>query len=228
MYKILFIDDDLDFLESNRIYFTRKGFEVLCCEDAGQAVGKILPSTRLDCVILDIDMPGMDGFEICKRFRELSSTPVIFLSGLTDLDNRLQSFRSGGDDFLAKPYDITELEYRIRARIRKNENVFFSGTLTYGALAIDTDRRIISYEGRAGDFSALQFDILAFMARNPNKVFSYEQLYDQVWKTPIIRSRHNIQVAVATIRQKLSRLCNGKQYIRTVSRKGYCFSPDGE
>ena len=227
MHKILFIDDDPDFLDSNRLYFTPKGYEVICCQDAGEAAEKILPSTKLDCVILDISMPGMDGFEICERFRRLSSTPVIFLSGLTDLDSRLQSFRSGGDDFLAKPYDITELEYRIRARIRKNENVFFEGTLSYGSLVIDIDRRIISYDGKTGDFSALQFDILAFMARNPNKVFSYEQLYDQVWKTPMIGSRHNIQVAVATIRQKLSRLCDGNQYIRTVSRKGYCFTPDG-
>ena len=72
----------------------------------------------------------------------------------------------------------------------------------------------------------MQFDIIAFMARNPGKVFSYEQLYDQIWKEPIVKSRHNLQVAVATVRQKLTQLCEGKQYIRTVARKGYYFSSD--
>lgn len=91
---------------------------------------------------------------------------------------------------------------------------------------IDENRRLITYEERQGEFSALQFDIVALMARNPGKVFSYEQLYDRIWKEPIVKSLHNLQVAVATVRQKLAQLCDGKQYIRTVARKGYYFAPD--
>ncbi len=225
MKKLLFIDDDMDFLKSNRLYFSKKQYEVHCVNKPQDALS-LLSGTAMDCIILDIDMPNITGFEICQKIRTLSGTPIIFLSGLTDTKNRIASFQAGGDDFLAKPYDILELELRIQARIRKNEQVFFSDVMHFGDLRIDENRRVITYKAKPGDFSTLQFDIIAFMARNPGKVFSYEQLYDQIWKEPIVKSRHNLQVAVATVRQKLTQLCEGKQYIRTVARKGYYFSSD--
>lgn len=225
MKRLLFIDDDVDFLESNRLYFCKRNYQVLSTNKPQDAIA-LLASTSVDCVILDIDMPDMTGLEVCQKIRTRSGTPIIFLSGLTDPKNRIASFRVGGDDFLAKPYDILELELRIEARIRRNEQVFFLEALQFGDLCIDENRRQITYQDRVGEFTALQFDIVAFMARNPGKVFSYEQLYDQIWKEPIIKSRHNLQVAVATVRQKLAQLCEGKQYIRTVARKGYYFTSE--
>lgn len=225
MKKLLFIDDDTDFLKSNRLYFERKNYEVFCLNKPNDAI-PFLSSTAIDCIVLDIDMPDMTGFEVCQKIRDISGTPVIFLSGLADIKNRISSFQAGGDDFLAKPYDIIELELRIEARIRKNEQVFFSDIMRFGDLCIDENRRMITYKERPGEFSALQFDIIAFMARNPGKVFSYEQIYDRIWKEPILKSRHNLQVAVATVRQKMARLCDGRQYIRTLARKGYYFTPD--
>lgn len=225
MKKLLFIDDDTDFLKSNRLYFERKNYEVFCLNKPNDAI-PFLSSTAIDCIVLDIDMPDMSGFEVCQKIRDISGTPIIFLSGLADIKNRISSFQAGGDDFLAKPYDIIELELRIEARIRKNEQVFFSDIMRFGDLCIDENRRMITYKERPGEFSALQFDIIAFMARNPGKVFSYEQIYDRIWKEPILKSRHNLQVAVATVRQKMARLCDGRQYIRTLARKGYYFTPD--
>ena len=225
MKKLLFIDDDTDFLKSNRLYFERKNYEVFCLNKSNDAI-PFLSSTAIDCIVLDIDMPDMTGFEVCQKIRDISGTPIIFLSGLADIKNRISSFQAGGDDFLAKPYDIIELELRIEARIRKNEQVYFSDIMRFGDLCIDENRRMITYKERPGEFSALQFDIIAFMARNPGKVFSYEQIYDRIWKEPILKSRHNLQVAVATVRQKMARLCDGRQYIRTLARKGYYFTPD--
>lgn len=225
MKKLLFIDDDTDFLKSNRLYFERKNYEVFCLNKPNDAI-PFLSSTAIDCIVLDIDMPDMTGFEVCQKIRDISGTPIIFLSGLADIKNRISGFQAGGDDFLAKPYDIIELELRIEARIRKNEQVFFSDIMRFGDLCIDENRRMITYKERPGEFSALQFDIIAFMARNPGKVFSYEQIYDRIWKEPILKSRHNLQVAVATVRQKMARLCDGRQYIRTLARKGYYFTPD--
>ena len=225
MKKLLFIDDDTDFLKSNRLYFERKNYEVFCLNKPNDAI-PFLSSTAIDCIVLDIDMPDMTGFEVCQKIRDISGTPIIFLSGLADIKNRISSFQAGGDDFLAKPYDIIELELRIEARIRKNEQVFFSDIMRFGDLCIDENRRMITYKERPGEFSALQFDVIAFMARNPGKVFSYEQIYDRIWKEPILKSRHNLQVAVATVRQKMARLCDGRQYIRTLARKGYYFTPD--
>ena len=225
MKKLLFIDDDIDFLESNRLYFGRKQYEVFCVNKPNDAI-LLLSSIAIDCIILDIDMPDMTGFEVCQKIRKLSGTPIIFLSGLTDIKNRIASFQAGGDDFLAKPYDILELELRIEARIRKNEQVFFSDIMHFGDLCIDENRRMITYNKKLGEFTTLQFDIISFMARNPGKVFSYEQLYDQIWKVPLVKSRHNLQVGVARARQNLAELCDGKQYIRTIPRKGYYFTSD--
>ena len=222
MKKLLLIDDDADFLESNRLYFSKRHYAVFCQSDPYEALS-LLASLAMDCIILDIDMPQCSGLEVCRKIRSLSAAPVIFVSGMADAATRIASFRVGGDDFLAKPYDIVELELRIQARIRKNEQVFFSDSMRFGDLCIDQTTRTISYRGTMGDFSALQFDIVALLARNPSKVFSYEQLYQQVWNEPILNSRHNLQVAVATVRQKLARLCGGRQSIRTGSRRGYCF-----
>lgn len=225
MKRLLFIDDDVDFLESNRLYFCRKNYEVFCVNKPKEAI-LLLSSISIDCIILDIDMPDITGFEVCQKIRNVSCIPIIFLSGFSDTKNRIASFQVGGDDFLAKPYDILELELRIEARIRKNEKVFFTDIMRFGNLTIDENLRVIKYHERIWEFTALQFDIIAFLARNPGKVFSYEQIYNQIWKEPIVKSRHNLQVAVANVRQKLAGLCDGKQYIRTVARKGYYFSPE--
>lgn len=222
MKKLLFVDDDRDFLQGNQLYFSRKGYEVFCTAYPEKAL-ELFTSIKFDCIILDIDMPDVTGFDLCQKLREYSGTPVIFLSGLCDAPNRIASFRAGGDDFLAKPYDIVELELRISARIRKPEQVFFSDKLRYGDLMIDPNQSLVTYQETIGDFTALQFDILYFLASNPGKLFSYEQLYDQIWKVPLVKSRHNLQVTVATIRQKLTQLCQGNSYIHTVSRKGYYF-----
>lgn len=223
MATLLFVDDDRDFLNANKAYFSRRGNEVLCSENPREAL-KTLSHATIDCIVLDIDMPDMDGFEFCQRLREISRVPIIFLSGKAEAGNRIKSFQVGGDDFLAKPCDIVELELRIQARIKDNGKVP-DEILVFGKLIIDVGRRTVRYEQREGDFSALQFDILCLLARNPEKVFSYEQMYDRVWKTPMVGSRHNLQVAVATVRQKLVALCPEKNYIQTVPRKGYFFSP---
>lgn len=222
--RLIIIDDDADFLKSNQLYFTKKGYEVFCCQHPRDALD-LLDTADVSCVILDIDIPEMNGFEICQKLRENSAVPVIFVSGHSHIKNRIASFRSGGDDFLAKPYDILELELRIEARIRKSESVFYKDTLQFGSLSIDLDQRIISCDGNTAELPALQFDILALLAQNPGKVFSYEQLYDQVWKSPIVGSRHNLQVTVASLRQKLTELCGEQNFIRTKSRKGYYFDP---
>lgn len=222
MAVLLFVDDDKDILESNMVYFKKLGHSVITATSASDALG-IISSAKLDCVILDIDMPDINGFDACRRLRETTSVPVIFLSGLTADEMRIDSFLAGGDDYLAKPFNVKELELRISARMQA-ESLHISGEVhKFGELVIDTKHRTVSYDGRVGDFTALQFDVLEFLARHPKQVFSYEQIYDRVWKMPIIGSRHNLQVIMATVRQKLSALCDGKNYIETLPRKGYRF-----
>lgn len=222
MPALLFIDDDIDILESSKAYFTKLGYQVFCIRSARQALDMI-SSAALSCIILDIAMPDLDGFSFCKRLREVSRVPVIFLSGLTEDEARIKSFMVGGDDYMCKPFNIKELELRIQARIRDADSLFRGETLQFGDLKIDTGRRLVSYKDKNGDFTTLQFDVLAFLARHPGQVYSYEQLYDLVWKTPIVGSRHNLQVVIACVLQKLNALCDSQVYIETIPRKGYRF-----
>ena len=169
MPALLFIDDDIDILESSKAYFTKLGYQVFCIRSARQALDMI-SSAALSCIILDIAMPDLDGFSFCKRLREVSRVPVIFLSGLTEDEARIKSFMVGGDDYMCKPFNIKELELRIQARIRDADSLFRGETLQFGDLKIDTGRRLVSYKDKNGDFTTLQFDVLAFLARHPGQV----------------------------------------------------------
>ena len=172
---------------------------------------------------LDVDMPGMDGVTVCRRVREVSSVPIIFLSAYAKTDDRIRGLLAGGDDYLGKPYSLTELELRIRLRIQRRHNVETRDVLRFGELQIDLGLREVRYQDDTAVFTSLEFNLLAFLAQNPGQVFSYEQLYDRVWKAPVNKGIHNMQVCMARVRQKLERLCPGSHYIETVRREGYRF-----
>lgn len=224
MYQILLVDDDPHILITNRAFLTQKGYTVFTAENGAQALS-IAQTAALDAVILDVDMPGMDGVTVCRRLREISGVPVIFLSAFSEVDDRIQGLMAGGDDYLGKPYSLVELELRLRLRIQSAHPIQAGEVLRFGPLEINLGLRQVRYQGNSTSFTTLEFDLLAFLARNPGQVFSYEQLYNGVWKSPINQSLHNIQVCMARVRQKLDLLCPGMNYIETIRRKGYRFRP---
>lgn len=222
MYRVLLVDDDPHIQITNEAFLKKQGYQIYQANNGTDAL-KIAESAALDAIILDVDMPGMDGVTVCRRLREISSIPVIFLSAYAKTDDRIQGLMAGGDDYLGKPYSLVELELRLRLRIQRHNCVENSEVLRQGALEIDMGLREVRYQGMTADFTTLEFDLLAVLARNPGQVFSYEQLYDRVWKSPMHRGLHNIQVCMARTRQKLEQLCPGMHYIETVRRKGYRF-----
>ena len=169
-------------------------------------------------------MPDMDGVAVCSRLREVSAVPIIFLSAYARTDDRIRGLMAGGDDYIGKPYSLVELELRLRLRIQRHLKVETGEVLRYGALEVDLGLREARFQGEAVALTALEFDLLAFLARNPDMVFSYEQLYDRVWKAPMNQGLHNIQVCMARVRQKLDALSPGVHWIETVRRKGYRFN----
>lgn len=224
MSKVLIVDDDKNVLENNREYFEKMGYETVCAETAKDAE-KIINSAALDCVILDIDLPDGNGFELCTRVREKTGLPIVFLSGYTEEQSRIKGLSIGGDDYVCKPYSLQELELRVRARIKSGQNARPPKPLRYGSLMIDPGNRSVCFGENSADFSSFEFDVLYFLARHPGEVFSYEQIYNQVWKTPINKGIKSLQVIIVRIRQKLLELCPGHEYIQTVRRKGYLFVP---
>ena len=223
MYTILLVDDDQATLEANEQFFAENGYEVFCSATGRRAV-EMIQTIKLDCVILDIDLPDEDGFDVCSRVRTFTSLPIIFLSNYTEEESRIRGLVIGGDDYVCKPFSQRELELRVRARIHQRYGDRPAEILQFDGLIITGDRTV-SFNRRYGEFSRIEFDILAFLARHPNRIYSYEQLYDNIWNEPLNESRHNVQARIASVRQKLFDLCPGKEYIQTVRRKGYQFVP---
>lgn len=222
MYRVLLVDDDPHIQTTNAAFLKKKGYEIYQAETGTEAL-RIAETTALDGVVLDVDIPGMDGITLCRRLRELSGIPVIFLSAYAQTDDRIKGLIAGGDDYLGKPYSLVELELRLRLRIQRHYHVVSDKILQYGALEIDLGLREVRYGDNTVSFTALEFDLLSFLAQNPDQVFSYEQLYNGVWRSPMNQGLHNIQVCMARVRQKLERLCPGVHYVETVRRKGYRF-----
>lgn len=222
VYRVLLVDDDPHIQAANEAYLKKQGYEILRAENGTQAL-RLASTASLDAIVLDVDMPGMDGVTLCRRIRETSGVPILFLSAYARENDRIRGLMAGGDDYLGKPYSLVELELRLRLRIGRRHGGEARGVLRFGALEIDLSLREVRFNGTAATFTALEFDLLAFLAQNPGQVFSYEQLYDRVWKSPMNRGLHNMQVCMARVRQKLDQLCPGMHYIETVRRKGYLF-----
>ncbi len=227
MYRILMVDDDPMILRDNKAYFSAVGYEVVCA-DTAQAAEKIILSNTLDCVILDVDLPDMNGFALCEKIRSKTGLPIVFLSGYTEEENRIRGLSIGGDDYVCKPYSLKELELRVQARIRSGRAAEPPRALTYGALSINPSSCSAGYGADSVDFSSYEFDVLYFLAKHPNKIYTPEQIYDSVWKAPINKGQKSLQVIMGRIRKKLYELCPDHDYIQTKRYKGYLFVPDQE
>lgn len=224
MYRILVVDDEEMVLDTIQDYFEKAGYEVLRTMTGTEAL-KLIETTRLDCVILDIKLPDVDGFSICSQVRTYASLPILFLSNYTEEESRINGLQIGGDDYICKPFSMQELELRVQARIRGKYVREPEKRFQFDELFINTGDRTASYRGNSVEFSRLEFDILMLLILHPEQTYTYEQLYQEIWQEPLNKSRHNLQARVADLRQKLITLCPEKNYIQTVWKKGYRFVP---
>lgn len=224
MSKVLMVDDDTSVLNDNKQYFEALGYEVICVENAGDAQ-RIILSAALDCIVLDVDLPDMNGFDLCARIREKTGLPIVFLSGYTEEQSRIQGLLIGGDDYVCKPYSLQELELRVRGRIKAGRTAEPPRPLRYGALSINAGNRTVFYGDTTVDFTTYEFDVLYFLAQHPEQIFTYEQIYDQIWCAPVNKGVKSLQMIIVRIRQKLSSLSPEHEYIQTIRRKGYLFVP---
>lgn len=222
MYRILLIDDDPILLNAMKSFFEKREFEVFCAAE-GKSALQMAKTIKLDCIILDIQLPDTNGFTLCEQLRSFTTLPLIFLSSFTEEEAKLRGFRLGADDYVCKPFSPKELEARIRLRIQRRFETPVATVLVFDGLSVNLTNRIVTYEMQQVEFTALEFDILAFFVQHPNQLFSYEQLYDGIWQEPLGKSLHNLQARIASVRQKLLELCPDREYIQTIRRKGYLF-----
>ena len=224
MPLILLVDDERLLVKGLRRSLEDNGFEVLTAFDGEEALA-VLERSPVDLVVLDIMLPKIDGWEVCRRIRRRWNTPVIMLTARGDDTDKIVGLEVGADDYVAKPFNTRELIARIRAVLRRGGRAVDAppaGVLRFGELAIDGPRREVSVGGRPVDLTAKEFELLSTLARHPGRVFTREVQLEQVWGSPYVDPR-TVDVYVRRVREKIEPDPARPRWIKTRRGAGYYF-----
>lgn len=225
--KILVVDDNIEIREVIRVLLENEGFTVEEAEDGETAIAKAID---MDLIILDVMMPKLDGYEACRKIREVSNAPILFLTAKSMEQDKEQGFLSGGDDYLAKPFSYNELLSRVKALLRryfvykgKKEEAKEDKIIVHD-LCIDTTKNYVTKNEEIVNLTEMEYQILLLLAKHPKKIYSNQELYETIWESPYMYSANNtIMVHVRNLRKKLSVDTQNSSYIKTVWGKGYRF-----
>ena len=224
--KILVIDDEELLVKGIRFNLQNEGYEVLTGCNGLEAV-QIAQNQKPDLIVLDVMMPQMDGLTACAKIREFSNVPIILLTAKADDMDKLMGFDNGADDYLTKPFNILELKARIRALLRRsgsrNAEEKQENTLTIGDILLDLDGRNAYKRGNLVDLTAKEFDVIEFLMRNANRVYSREALLDTIWAYEYRSDIRTVDVHVRRLREKLEDNPAEPGYIMTKWGVGYYF-----
>lgn len=222
MKQILIIEDDKSIAELERDYLEINGFKCDIEHQGNTGLKKAL-EFDYDLIIIDIMLPQMDGFTILSRLREKKLTPVIFLSAKTDDIDKIRGLGLGADDYMTKPFSPNELVARVRAHIKRFETLSPKSQkiLTFGKLKINKDAHTIVYGDNEIILTAKEYDLLLFLAENPNHTFSRDILFDRIWGLDAIGDISTVTVHIQRIRDKIN--LDGNKFIETVYGVGYRF-----
>ena len=224
MKKILVVDDEALLVKGIRFNLQNEGYEVVTGSNGLEAV-QIAQDGGIDLIVLDVMMPEMDGMTACGRIREFSDVPIIMLTAKTDDMDKLMGFDHGADDYLTKPFNILELKARIRALLRRSGAVekVPANELTIGSITLDLDARNAYAGGRHVELTAKEFDVIEFLMRNPNRVYSRENLLDTIWAYEYRSDIRTVDVHIRRLREKLEENPAEPKYIMTKWGVGYYF-----
>jgi two-component system KDP operon response regulator KdpE len=223
--KILVIDDDRDLLDLMDLLLSRVGAHVLTARDARQGLRQFY-NHRPDLVILDLMMPGMDGWEACERFRELSDVPILMLTALDQDGDMVRGLNCGADDFVTKPFASQVLLARARALLRRAElSVPGEKPLVYddGYLAIDLAQRRVRVRQQPAKLTPTEYSLLVYLLKHANRVLTHEQILAQIWGEECLDSTHYVHVYIHRLRQKLEQDPEQPRYLLTEPGIGYRF-----
>lgn len=223
MKKILIIEDDRSIAELERDYLEINDFK---CELAARGTTglEMALAENYDLIIIDIMLPGMDGFEVITELRKKKQTPVIFLSARSGDIDKIRGLGLGADDYMTKPFSPNELVARVKAHISRHEALTSNSSdiITAGSLVIDKDAHKITVGGAEISFTAKEYDLLLFLAQNPNRIFSKEVLFDKIWGLDAVRDVSTVTVHIQRVREKIN--MKNENHIETVWGVGYRFS----
>lgn len=220
--RILIVEDDL--FTVKYISYILNGTEYQPVH--GYQEQQIMDSIQRDepgLVLLDVDMPNMSGFDICRRIRTVSDVPIIFVSGMKELEDRVQGLRSGGDDYIVKPFEPSELLARISAVLRRVSRSDTPAPTRHGQITLDPVLQTASFNSQSVDLTSIEFQMLSFLMENCGKLVSASHIVEHVWGTENQMSSNVVAVYISRLRTKLSKYGGRHQYIVTVPNQGYCF-----
>ena len=224
--RILVVDDEKTLVKGMKFNLENEGYEVECAYD-GAAALELAREGRFDLIILDVMMPEMDGLEACMKIREFSNVPIIMLTAKSEDADKLMGFECGADDYLTKPFNILELKARIRALLRRAGNQGREAQkrnyLTGGNIKLDLDARNAYKNGELADLTAKEFDVIEFLMRNPNRVYSRENLMNVVWGYTYAGDYRTVDVHIRRLREKLEENPAEPDHILTKWGVGYYF-----
>lgn len=218
--RILVVDDDLALAEMIGIVLQNEGFRVVFCGDGSQALAQF-QEHHPDLVLLDVMLPGMDGFDVCRAIRHVSDVPIVMLTARSDTSDVVTGLEAGADDYVPKPFKPKELVARVRARLRGRDDNQADEGLTLQDLSIDVAGHVVQRDGHVIALTPLEFDLLATLARAPWKVFSREELLEQVWGYRHAADTRLVNVHVQRLRSKIERDPEKPELVVTVRGVGY-------
>ncbi|WP_027437232.1 response regulator transcription factor [Lachnospira multipara] len=227
MSKILIVEDEDAIAEIEKDYLELNGFEVTVCSDGTSGMAEALENDY-DIFILDIMLPGVDGFEICKTIRESKDTPIIMVSAKKEDIDKIRGLGVGADDYMTKPFSPSELVARVKAHLARYERLVSSGKpandiIEVRGIKIDKTARRVFVNGEEKAFTTKEFDLLTFLAENPNHVFTKDELFKEIWDMDSIGDIATVTVHIKKIREKIEYDTSKPQYIETIWGVGYRF-----
>jgi two-component system response regulator MtrA len=220
--RVLVVEDDPSVREVTALGLERAGFRVDAEEDGAGAMDRVRANpTRFDAVVLDLMLPSLDGFEVCREIRRLSRVPIVMVTAKTDLIDVVAGLEAGADDYVRKPFDVPELVARLRAMLRRSKEAPHGGALFIGDLEIDTRSVSVRKGHREIPLTAMEFRLLVELAQRPGWVFSREVLLERVWDKDYLGDSRLVDMAIKRLREKLEDDPRRPQLIKTVRGMGY-------
>ena len=227
MSRILIVEDEETIADLERDYLELSGFEVEVANDGETGLEKAL-TDQFDLVILDLMLPGVDGFEICREVRQKKNTPIIMVSAKRDDIDKIRGLGLRADDYMTKPFSPSELVARVKAHLARYERLIGSNVQTNDiieirGLKIDTTARRVWVNGEEKAFTTKEFDLLTFLAGHPNHVYTKDELFSEIWDMESIGDIATVTVHIKKIREKIEYDTSKPQYIETIWGVGYRF-----
>jgi DNA-binding response OmpR family regulator len=223
MAKVLLIDDDRKHSELMKAYFKRYGINLLCAYDSVEGFKK-LAREEPDLLLLDVMLPGKDGFEICREVRKTNNIPIIMLTARGNVIDRVSGLELGADDYIGKPFEPRELVARVQATLRRSEFTGpTKGELRFEGLSIDTETRTVSVDDSSIDLTSMEYELILILARRHGRKLSRDDILSELRGIDAAILTRSVDIMISRLRQKLGDSVKSARFIQTVWGRGYSF-----